>query len=53
MRKREREKKRESERESERENERERQCVLDGECVSMRVVERESDKVFKRVTVSE
>ena len=53
MRKREREKKRESERESEREKERERQCVLDGECVSMRVVERESDKVFKRVTVSE
>ena len=40
-------------RERERERERERQCVLDGECVSMRVVERESDKVFKRVTVSE
>ena len=27
--------------------------MLDGECVSMRVVERESDKVFKRIKVRE
>ena len=52
-REREREKREREKRESERKRERERQCVLDGECVSMRVVERESDKVFKRVTVSE